>query len=49
MIIFLIKLEKWMLNVFIKDKDDLAYEDCFYAILKHEKEIARIERENKIN
>ena len=42
----LLKAEKWVVKRM--DNDSLEYEDCNYAIKKHEKELLRIERESKL-
>lgn len=44
----LIKAEKWILDKFIHNKDTLEYEDYFYTIKNHEKQIERIYRESKM-
>lgn len=44
----LLKIEKCILNVCIYNKDSLAYEDYFYAIKNHKKEIERIYCESKM-
>lgn len=45
---FLIKVEMWFLNKCI-EKDTVEYEDYFYTIKKHEKEIERINSECEID
>ena len=45
---FLIKVEMWFLNKCI-EKDTVEYEDYFYTIKNHEKEIERINSESKID
>ena len=42
----LVKVQKYVLEKWI-GKDDVEYEDYYYTIQKHEKEIARIEKESK--
>lgn len=42
----LLEAEKWI--VMHINNDSLVYEDCIYAIKKHEKELSRIERESKL-
>lgn len=42
----LLNAEKWIAKRI--NNDSLVYEDCIYAINKHEKELARIERESKL-
>ena len=37
---FLLKIEKWILNKFIKDS--IEYEEAWEAIRKHEEEIERL-------
>jgi hypothetical protein len=44
----LVKMQKWLLEHMNINKDSLVYEDYYYPIQKHEKEIERIERESKI-
>ena len=43
----LLKTEEWILNRYIH-KDTLEYEDYFYTIKNHKKEIERIYRESKM-
>ena len=42
----LLKAEKWVVKHI--NNDTVAYEDCIYAIKKHENELLRIERELKL-
>lgn len=42
----LLKAEKWVVKHI--DNDSLEYEDCIYAIERHEKDLSRIERESKM-
>ena len=44
----LVKVQKWLLEHMNINKDSLVYEDYYYTIQKHEKEIERIERESKM-
>lgn len=48
LILFLIGIERRILQTFTKNKDDIAYEDCFYAIQKHERLIMQIEKEDEV-
>ena len=42
----LLKAEQWVVKHL--NNDSLVYEDCVYAIKKHENELLRIERESKL-
>lgn len=43
----LIAAEKWLIDKCL-NKDTVEYEDCYYAIEKHKKEIERIAKECKL-